>query len=162
MTAELHFNRFDEWPEAREALPAAEQAAREALASRPADGTSHPSAAGAGGTPAEVSFTCLTAEEISEMNRRYLGRDRPTDVIAFPLDGPDGRLLGDVYLCPEAAREAAEERGLPASEEVVRLVVHGTLHVLGHEHPEGEGRQDAEMYRLQEEILDRVLGREGR
>lgn len=157
MTPELHFNRFDEWEAAREALPAARRAAREALsaggtADAPPDGD---------GRAVEVSFTCLAADEITEMNRRYLDRDRPTDVIAFPLAGPEGRLSGDVYLCPEVAGESAAERGIPPDREVVRLVVHGALHVLGHEHPEGPGREESEMFRLQEEILERVAGARG-
>lgn len=155
MTAELHFNRFAEWRASREARPAAERAAREALSTPPPD-------VGAEAAPSavEVSFTCLGADEIAGMNRRYLDRERPTDVIAFPLAGPGGGLVGDVYLCPEVAREAADERGIPADREVVRLVVHGALHVLGWEHPEGPGRESSEMYRLQEEILDRVVGGE--
>lgn len=148
MTVELRFNRFGEWAAARRARPAAERAARDALAEREAAG---------GEAPAEVSFTCLPADEIAAMNRRYLDRDRPTDVIAFPLSGPDEPLVGDVYLCPEVAVASAEERGLSAVEEVVRLVAHGALHVLGHEHPEGEERRDSPMYRRQEEIVRRAL-----
>ena len=152
MTVELHFNRFDEWTAAREALSAAERAARDALSRRdPPEGDGGESPGG------EVSFTCLAADEITEMNRRYLDRDRPTDVIAFPLSDPDAPPVGDVYLCPDVARESAAERGLPAAEEIVRLVVHGALHVLGHVHPEGEGRESSEMYRLQEEIVERAL-----
>ena len=164
MTLRLHFNRFEEWPAAREALPAAKRAARLALetGARPADREAAPRG-GADGAPggAEVSFTCLGADEIAEMNRRYLDRDRPTDVIAFPLSEAGSAPVGDVYLCPEVALESAEERDLPAAEEVVRLVAHGALHVLGHEHPEGEGRESSEMYRLQEEIVGRALREAG-
>lgn len=152
MTVELHFNRFEEWPAAREALPAAERAAREALSGR--DGPAGDGREAPGG---EISFTCLAADEIAEMNRRYLDRDRPTDVIAFPLSDPGSPPVGDVYLCPAVARESAGERDLPMSEEIVRLVAHGTLHVLGHVHPEGEGRESSGMYRLQEEIVERAL-----
>lgn len=154
MTVELHFNRFGEWPAARRALPAARRAAREALRGRDGPGGNPVTDAADGG---EVSFTCLPTGEITEMNRRYLDRDRPTDVIAFPLSAPGGPPVGDVYLCPEVAEESAEERGLPASEEVVRLVAHGALHVLGHDHPEEEGRASSEMYRLQERIVRRAL-----
>ncbi len=163
MTVELHFNRFEEWPAAREALPAAERAAREALSGRDGpeiDDADHPDA-GAPANRGEVSFTCLAADEIADMNRRYLDRDRPTDVIAFPLSDPDAPPTGDVYLCPDVARESAEERGLPPAEEVVRLVTHGALHVLGHVHPEGEGRESSEMYRLQEEIVERAREESG-
>lgn len=162
MTVELHFNRFEEWPAAREALPAAGRAAREALSgSGPAEGDDGDEADAGGPERGEVSFTCLSADEIAEMNRRYLDRDRPTDVIAFPLSDPDAPPVGDVYLCPDLARESAEERGLPPAEEIVRLVAHGALHVLGHVHPEGEGRESSEMYRLQEEIVERAIASAG-
>ena len=68
--------------------------------------------------------------------------------------------MGDVYLGVEqAARQAAEE-GVPLAEELVRLAVHGTLHVLGHDHPEGEERLHSPMFVLQEEIVSALL-REG-
>lgn len=152
MTARLHFNRFDDWREAREALPAARRAARNALRRGPGGGRSAPEAG-----PEELSFTCLSADEIAEMNRRYLDRRGATDVIAFPLSGPGSELTGDVYLCPPVARESARARGIPPSEEVVRLVAHGALHVLGHEHPEGDERENSAMFRLQEEIVARAL-----
>lgn len=175
MTVELHFNRFGEWPAARRARPTAERAARDALRRpAPSGGSGEGASAGPGGVRSaddvgdggsggagpeggEVSFTCLAADEIADLNRRYLDRDGPTDVIAFPLSDPDLPPVGDVYLCPEVARESAGERGLPAAEEVVRLVAHGALHVVGHTHPEGEGRETSEMFRLQEEIVRRAL-----
>lgn len=166
MTVELHFNRFAEWPAARRARSAAERAAREALGrAGPPRGSG-----GGGGAPrdpgdasvprgdGEVSFTCLAADEIAEMNRRYLDREGPTDVIAFPLSDPGAPPVGDVYLCPDVARESAGERGLPPAEEIVRLVAHGALHVTGHTHPGGEGRESSEMFRLQEVIVRRALG----
>lgn len=156
MSARLHFNRFEEWSAAREALPAARRAAREALGR--GDARADGKGDGEEARPGEVSFTCLSADEIAEMNRRYLERDGPTDVIAFSLSGPGGELSGDVYLSPPVAARSADERGIGPAEEIVRLVVHGALHVLGHEHPGGPERETSEMYRLQEELVDRALG----
>jgi probable rRNA maturation factor len=65
---------------------------------------------------------------------------------------------GDVYLCPEVARENARRHGVPVREEVARLVVHGTLHVLGHEHPEDDTRTRSAMWRRQERLLARLYG----
>lgn len=108
----------------------------------------------------ELSLTLLADEEIRELNRRYLGHDRPTDVIAFTLGGPED-LVGDVYLGVEQARRQAQELGVPPSEELLRLTVHGTLHVLGHDHPEGEERYASAMFEQQERIVRDVLERGG-
>lgn len=102
---------------------------------------------------AAVSVTFLDQTSMTVMNRDYKGHDRPTDVISFSLPQPDGTLTGDIYICPaEAAREAAE-RGEPVEREMLRLVVHGTLHVLGQDHPEDDGREDSPMWQLQERYL---------
>lgn len=151
--ATVHLNRFDEWPAASGCRDAAAEAVR--LTLRRAD----PGAEDDAPAGAEISVTCLSRREIRAMNRRHLSRDRPTDVIAFPL-GREPVLLGDVYVCPEVAREQAEERGLRPSTELLRLVIHGVLHVLGWEHPEGEGREESEMFRMQEDLLREVLERE--
>lgn len=108
----------------------------------------------------ELSLTLLADEDIRELNRRYLGHDRPTDVIAFTLGGPDD-LVGDVYVGVEQARRQAEELGIPPAEELLRLVVHGTLHVLGHDHPEGDERYASPMFEQQERIVRDVLERGG-
>ncbi len=104
----------------------------------------------------EVSVTMLSDDDIRAMNRDYLSKDRPTDVIAFSLGGDEG-VMGDVYVGLEQARRQAAELGIAVEEEIVRLAVHGVLHVLGHEHPEGAGREDSPMYRLQERLLGEVL-----
>jgi probable rRNA maturation factor len=108
---------------------------------------------------AEVSVTLLDDEGISALNREYLQQDGPTDVIAFSLHASGEPVLGDVYLGYEQAKRQAEELDIPLDEELLRLAIHGTLHVLGHEHPEGENRDECEMYRTQELLLSRVLGR---
>lgn len=96
---------------------------------------------------------------MSHLNRRYLGHHGPTDVISFGLGrvGKRGAVVGDVYICAEIARENAQRQGIAAGEELLRLVVHGTLHVLGHEHPTGAGRTTSAMWQKQERILARVL-----
>jgi probable rRNA maturation factor len=113
--------------------------------------------ADAGLTEAEVSLTLLDDETIRALNFEWLGHDRPTDVIAFALD--DDGVLGDVYLGAEQARRQAAELGIPFAEELVRLAVHGTLHVLGHDHPEGPERAVSPMFELQERLVREVLAR---
>ncbi len=104
----------------------------------------------------EISVTFVDAPAIAALNRTHRGRPGPTDVIAFNLAETDAP-LGDVYICPEVARESAAELGLAPREELLRLVVHGVLHVLGWDHPDGEERWESEMYRRQEEILATLL-----
>jgi probable rRNA maturation factor len=91
-------------------------------------------------------------EPMTELNQEHMGSDGPTDVLAFPLDGvtdPDdafsgldelGRHLGDVVVCPEVARHQAPDHCGPYEVELTLLVVHGVLHVLGHDHAEVDER----------------------
>ncbi len=106
---------------------------------------------------AAISVTFLSAPRMRGLNRRSFGRDMPTDVIAFPLPHPD-QLVGDIYVCPAAAHLGEEGSGTSEGEEMVRLVVHGVLHVLGHDHPEGEERTTSPMWSLQERYVTRVSG----
>jgi probable rRNA maturation factor len=104
---------------------------------------------------ADVSVTFVSGQRMRALNRRALGRDRATDVIAFSLPHP-GRVVGDVYVCPSVARRNARQFGISEREEVLRLIVHGTLHVLGYEHPEGKERTVSTMWRLQERYLSQL------
>ena len=108
---------------------------------------------------AMLSVTFVGRAAMSDMNHRYLGHRGPTDVISFGLDriGKSGAVIGDIYICPDVARANAKRQGIPTGEELLRLVVHGTLHVLGQEHPVGESRSRSPMWRRQEKILARVL-----
>jgi rRNA maturation RNase YbeY len=90
------------------------------------------------------------------LNRCFLDRRGVTDVIAFSLRSPAGRLAGDIYVCGWAARQAAKRLRVAAREELVRVVVHGTLHVLGYDHPEGDGRTACRMWRRQERYVARL------
>jgi probable rRNA maturation factor len=93
------------------------------------------------------------------LNREHLRRDRPTDVIAFGFraTGRGAPIVGDIYIAPEVARESARANDISVREEVLRLVVHGTLHVLGHDHPESDGRTRSPMWRTQERLVARLV-----
>lgn len=106
---------------------------------------------------AEISITLLDDAEIAAMNAEFLSHGGPTDVISFPLyeDGEDP--VGDIYIGYDQAVRQAAAHDVAASEELARLAVHGVLHVLGYDHPDGGDRLDSDMWRVQEAIVARVI-----
>ena len=100
----------------------------------------------------EFSVTFVADADMSSMHERYLGRADVTDVLSFALheDGEDP--LGDVYVGLAQAHRQAAEAGTEPEEELVRLAVHGALHVLGYDHPDGPERTASEMFRVQEAV----------
>ncbi len=107
---------------------------------------------------AELSVTFLSDTEVAELNGRYLKHHSVTDVLSFALHVQGEEPFGDIYIAHGQAVRQASAAGIPAEEEMARLAVHGTLHVLGYDHPEGPERERCEMFRVQEEVLRRVLG----
>jgi probable rRNA maturation factor len=98
------------------------------------------------GMAGELTLTFVDRAEIAALNAEHMGKDGPTDVLSFPLDSFDATagelpgpvLLGDVVVCPAVAREAAPTHAGTLDDELALLVVHGILHVLGHDHFEPE------------------------
>lgn len=110
---------------------------------------------------AELSLTLLPDGPMRELNRRWLDHDWVADVIAFGLDGPGRTLVGDIYVGVSQAARQARENGVATEEELLRLVVHGTLHLLGHDHPEAVAETGgSELFRRQEALVRRVLATE--
>ena len=106
-----------------------------------------------------LSIALVSNRRMAALNRQHLARPGPTDVIAFGFArvGSRGPVVGDVYLAPDVARASARENGVPVREELARLVVHGTLHVLGYDHPDDESRTRSAMWRRQERLVARLL-----
>jgi len=129
------------------------------------------------GVTGEAELSVLFVDELamSELNERFMEKIGPTDVLAFPIDetGPIGRwpdagttgpdrdddfadaplLLGDVVVCPSVAARQAPDHGVSVDDELALLVVHGVLHVLGHDHAEAE--EAARMQARERDLLDR-------
>ena len=100
----------------------------------------------------ELSLTLLDDDAMAALNRDWLERDGPTDVLAFALHGAGEAPVGDIYLGVDRAVAQAAEEEEPPRRELARLAVHGTLHVLGYDHPES-GREQSEMWQHQERIV---------
>jgi probable rRNA maturation factor len=95
---------------------------------------------------AELSVLLTDDRRIQELNREHRDKDKPTDVLSFPLDededSPDSpRLLGDVVISLDTAERQAHGRGRPLAEEVRFLLAHGILHLIGHDHAEPEEKR---------------------
>ena len=107
-----------------------------------------------------VNFNVIIVdnEYIHKLNKEYRGIDRPTDVISFALEDSDDikyedfRLLGDIYISIDKAKEQAEEYGHSFKREICFLAVHGLLHLLGYDHMEKE--EEKIMFSKQELILN--------
>ncbi len=107
----------------------------------------------------ELSIAFLEDEPIRVLNERWRGHDWIPDVLSFALHDPGEPPIGDIYIGFEQAARQAEEQGVTEREELVRLAVHGVLHVLGYAHPETEsGRAKSELFRKQEAVVREVVG----
>lgn len=111
----------------------------------------------AGEGESALSLTLVGDETIRELNREHRGKDKATDVLSFPLfepgeetGGEAERLLGDVVISVDTARRQAAEYDAPLQNEIYRLLIHGILHVLGHDHevPDERAAMEAEERRL--------------
>jgi probable rRNA maturation factor len=108
-----------------------------------------------------LSIALVSPQRIARLNRRHLGHAGATDVISFALSDAHGAsprqaVIGDIYIAPVVARANVARFGGSVRREIARLVVHGTLHVLGYDHPGGPERTDSPMWRRQERLLSRL------
>jgi probable rRNA maturation factor len=98
----------------------------------------------------EVSVALVEPHVSRDLNLKFRGKDEPTDVLSFVLDGPYGEMVGEVVICPACA---SPEMG------VEELVAHGALHLSGMDH--GEDFEESEMARTQEAVMGAVRDTEG-
>jgi probable rRNA maturation factor len=109
---------------------------------------------------AELSLLFVTEPVMAELNQRYMDKEGPTDVLAFPMDElrpgqvnqePEEGVLGDLVLCPAIAEQQGETAGHGKHAEIELLTVHGILHLLGYDHAEPDDHRV--MFGLQDDLL---------
>ena len=107
---------------------------------------------------ADITIVLTDDAQLHELTREYLGVDAPTDVLSFPASETDpetgAQYLGDIVISIPRAMLQAQAGGHPLEAEVQLLVVHGTLHLLGHDHAEVE--EKARMWQAQAEVMSRL------
>jgi probable rRNA maturation factor len=105
----------------------------------------------------DLSIILTDDEQLQRLNREYLGIDAPTDVLSFPASESDpetgARYLGDILISVPRAGEQARAAGHDLQGELQLLVIHGVLHLLGHDHAKAE--EKARMWAAQAEVLER-------
>jgi len=107
----------------------------------------------------EISLLLVDDKQIRELNRRFLCRDKPTNVLAFSMKEGEfsalhPHLLGDLVISIETARRQSRQSGLNEMEMITLLVIHGILHLLGYEH-EGRKKEAREMAAKQKELFQK-------
>ena len=106
-------------------------------------------------TPVEVAIRLTTDAEVHLLNRQYRDKDKPTNVLSFPMYAPDEILdlederlpeimLGDIVLARETCQREADDRGIPMPTHATHLIVHGVLHLLGYDHIDDEDANEME------------------
>lgn len=159
MMLEIALDADEEWDSSRPWAPLARKAAEAAIAE-----SAFPDLA-LSGRPVEISV-CLTSDDhVRELNAKWRGKDKPTNVLSFPMvEGYELQdenvaekelLLGDIILAHGVCEAEASEKGVSFEEHTAHLLVHGTLHLLGYDH-----HDDAEASEMEEREV-RALARLG-
>ena len=99
-----------------------------------------------------VAVVYADDEMLRDLNRRYRGKDRPTDVLSFPAE--EDEHLGDIVVSSETTRRQARRRGHGAAREAKILLIHGFLHLLGYDHEVDDGEMEALERTLRGEMIE--------
>lgn len=109
-----------------------------------------------------ASLAFVTEAKIQELNKKFRKKDKPTDVLSFEPDkfaqvaGTEGaEFLGDIVIASSYAKREAMRRGLTHREELLRLIVHGVLHLSGYDH--ATEKEEEQMFGLQERVVDTMV-----
>ena len=106
----------------------------------------------AGGRAREISVVVCRDSRMRGLNRRYRGKDRTTDVLSFPAGPSADGFLGDLVISAPEARRQARRAGVPVGAAMEKLLLHGLLHLLGHDHETDRGEMDALEGRLRRRL----------
>ena len=148
MMLEIALDADEEWDSSSSWLPLVRKAAEAAVAE-----SAYPELADSD-RPVEISVTLTGDEEVRALNAHWRGKDKPTNVLSFPMaDERDlvranvtGRelLLGDIILARGVCQAEALDKGVPVEQHATHLVIHGTLHLLGYDHDDDRDAADME------------------
>jgi len=148
MMLEIDIESDDEWDSSTDWSLLVRRAAESALAE-----SAFPQLA-AGPRPVEIGVRLTGDEEVRALNSEWRGKDKPTNVLSFPLaepaelEGTDGDgpelMLGDIVLARGVCEREAAEKAIPVEAHATHLLVHGTLHLLGYDHHDDDQAADME------------------
>jgi probable rRNA maturation factor len=102
--------------------------------------------------PGQVNVLVTTSHDLRCLNRRFRGKDEPTDVLSFPFLDESAKLAGDIAISAEIARQNARRLGHSPAEEIKILALHGLLHLAGHDHERDDGSMAREECRLRKSL----------
>ena len=112
-----------------------------------------------GSDQSELSILITGDDQIHELNRQYLNRDKPTNVLSFPMnvdtDGIETGMLGDIVISVDTAKREAAEMGITFHERIYELLIHGLLHLMGYDHEISE--KDEKIMQKEEKRLLSLL-----
>jgi probable rRNA maturation factor len=102
-----------------------------------------------------ITIRLGSLQESQELNKKFLKKDYPTDVLSFPINEtfPQGFYCGDIFICYPVAQEQAAANNITLEEELLNLMIHGILHLSGYDHEEDRG----EMLELQKQLLQEMI-----
>ncbi len=99
----------------------------------------------------ELSVNIVVGEKMKSLNKKYRNKDKPTDVLSFPLGGGSG----DIFICLSIAKKEAKRENISVEAKLAHLTVHGFLHLQGYDH-ESSKREAEKMFGLENKILNKV------
>ena len=94
----------------------------------------------------ELNISFVSRAEIQDLNRRFLNKDKPTNVLSFPSSVEDSsqNLLGDIAICPDIIKSESLEQGKPELDHLIHLIIHSVLHLVGYDHQDKKSEMDME------------------
>ncbi len=104
-----------------------------------------------------VSVILVSAKEIQRLNKKYRGKNKVTDVLSFGFANNEIKIneLGDIFICPSQIVSQAKIYQVTSQEEMVRMLVHGVLHLLGYDHQQKKAKE--KMFKIQEIMVKKLV-----